>query len=99
VNAAIVGSVSERIRAVAPNSSSFVVSNPLEEMTHVAQLKTGFPPERVLGMAGVLDTARSPRWFGLERQDRPPGVAYALGSHARNVSRVPGRGRRRNSPS
>jgi len=30
-------------------------------MTHVAQLKTGFPPERVLGMAGVLDTARSAR--------------------------------------
>jgi len=82
VNAAIVGSVSERIRAVAPNSVVVVVSNPLEEMTHVAQLKTGFPPERVLGMAGVLDTARFASLVGLTGKTRPDQVvAYALGSH------------------
>lgn len=82
VNAEIVGSVSERIKAVAPNAVVVVVSNPLEEMTHVAQLKTGFPAERVLGMAGVLDTARFCSLVGLTGKARPDQVvAYALGSH------------------
>jgi malate dehydrogenase len=82
VNAEIVGSVSERIKAVAPNAVVVVVSNPLEEMTHVAMLKTGFPPERVLGMAGVLDTARFCSLVGLTGKARPDQVvAYALGSH------------------
>jgi malate dehydrogenase len=82
VNAEIVGSVSERIKVVAPNAVVVVVSNPLEEMTHVAQLKTGFPSERVLGMAGVLDTARFCSLVGLTGKVRPDQiVAYALGSH------------------
>jgi malate dehydrogenase len=82
VNAEIVGSVSERIKAVAPNAVVVVVSNPLEEMTHVAQIKTGFPAERVLGMAGVLDTARFCSLVGLTGKARPDQVvAYALGSH------------------
>jgi malate dehydrogenase len=82
VNAEIVGSVSERIKVVAPNAVVVVVSNPLEEMTHVAQVKTGFPAERVLGMAGVLDTARFCSLVGLTGQARPDEViAYALGSH------------------
>jgi malate dehydrogenase len=82
VNAEIVGSVSERIKVVAPNAVVVVVSNPLEEMTHVAQMKTGFPAERVLGMAGVLDTARFCSLVGLTGKARPDEVvAYALGSH------------------
>lgn len=82
VNAAIVGSVSERIKAVAPNAVVVVVSNPLEEMTHVAWLATGFPAGRVLGMAGVLDTARFCSLVGLTGKARPDEVvAYALGSH------------------
>ncbi len=82
VNAEIVGSVSERIKVVAPNAVVVVVSNPLEEMTHVAQVKTGFPAERVLGMAGVLDTARFSSLVGLTGKVRPDQVvAYALGSH------------------
>ncbi|MGQ0846504.1 MAG: malate dehydrogenase [Sporichthyaceae bacterium] len=82
VNAEIVGSVCERIKAVAPNAVVVVVSNPLEEMTHVARLKLGFPAERVLGMAGVLDTARFCSLVGLTGKVRPDEVvAYALGSH------------------
>ncbi|MGQ0464344.1 MAG: malate dehydrogenase [Sporichthyaceae bacterium] len=82
VNAEIVSSVCERIKAVAPNAVVVVVSNPLEEMTHVARLKTGFPAERVLGMAGVLDTARFCSLVGLTGKARPDEVvAYALGSH------------------
>jgi malate dehydrogenase len=82
VNAEIVGTVSARIKAVAPHAVVVVVSNPLEEMTHVAMLKTGFPAERVLGMAGVLDTARFCSLVGLTGKARPDQVvAYALGSH------------------
>jgi malate dehydrogenase len=57
-NAGIVRSVSEQIRRVAPGSIIIVVSNPLDVMCYVAMQASGFPRERVIGMAGVLDTAR-----------------------------------------
>lgn len=57
-NAKIVRSVSEQIKATSPNAIVIVVSNPLDVMCHVAKEATGFPRERVIGMAGVLDTAR-----------------------------------------
>jgi malate dehydrogenase len=57
-NAGIVKSVGEQIKRVAPNAIVVVVSNPLDVMCHVAMRATGFPRERVIGMAGVLDTAR-----------------------------------------
>jgi malate dehydrogenase len=57
-NAGIVKSVSEQVKATSPNAIVIVVSNPLDVMCWVAKEVTGFPRERVLGMAGVLDTAR-----------------------------------------
>ena len=57
-NAGIVRSVAENIARVAPKAIIIVVSNPLDVMCYVAKGVTGFPRERVLGMAGVLDTAR-----------------------------------------
>jgi len=57
-NAGIVRSVAKEIARVAPKSILVVVSNPLDVMCYVAMKATGFPRERVLGMAGVLDTAR-----------------------------------------
>ena len=57
-NAGIVKQVSEQIRATSPNAILIVVSNPLDVMSYVAMKVTGFPRERVIGMAGVLDTAR-----------------------------------------
>jgi malate dehydrogenase len=57
-NAGIVRSVSEQIARVAPQSIIIVVSNPLDVMCYVAMKASGFPRERVIGMAGVLDTAR-----------------------------------------
>jgi malate dehydrogenase len=57
-NAGIVKSVSEQIARTSPNAVVIVVSNPLDVMCYVAKQVTGFPRERVLGMAGVLDTAR-----------------------------------------
>ena len=57
-NAGIVKQVSEQIKKTSPNSILIIVSNPLDVMSYVAMQVTGFPRERVLGMAGVLDTAR-----------------------------------------
>jgi malate dehydrogenase len=57
-NAGIVKSVSEQIAKTSPNAIVIVVSNPLDVMCWVAKEATGFPKERVIGMAGVLDTAR-----------------------------------------
>lgn len=57
-NAGIVRSVGEQIRRVAPDAIVVVVSNPLDVMCYVAMRASGFPRERVIGMAGVLDTAR-----------------------------------------
>jgi malate dehydrogenase len=57
-NAGILKSVSEEIKKVAPESMVIVVSNPLDVMCYVAKAVTGFPRERVMGMAGILDTAR-----------------------------------------
>jgi malate dehydrogenase len=67
-NAGIVKTVSEQIKRVAPDSIVIVVSNPLDVMCYVALRATGFPRERVIGMAGVLDTARY-RMFLAEAMD------------------------------
>ena len=57
-NAGIVKSVGENIKRSSPNAIVIVVSNPLDVMCWVAKEATGFPRERVIGMAGVLDTGR-----------------------------------------
>jgi malate dehydrogenase len=57
-NAGIVKQVSEQIARTSPNAIVIVVSNPLDVMCYVAKKVTGFPRERVIGMAGVLDTGR-----------------------------------------
>jgi malate dehydrogenase len=57
-NAGIVKSVAEQVKKSSPNAIVIVVSNPLDVMCYVAKETTGFPRERVIGMAGVLDTAR-----------------------------------------
>src|SRR3982751_2193207 len=57
VNARIVRSVAENVAKYAPNAVIIVVSNPLDEMTALTQLATGFPKNRVMGQAGMLDSA------------------------------------------
>lgn len=57
-NAGIVRSVAEQVKRTSPDAIVIVVSNPLDAMCYVALRATGFPRERVIGMAGVLDTAR-----------------------------------------
>jgi malate dehydrogenase len=58
VNAGIVRGVAEKVAEYSPNAVIIIVSNPLDEMTALAQLASGFPKQRVFGQAGVLDTAR-----------------------------------------
>src|SRR5687768_2992898 len=57
-NAGIVKQVAEQVKKTSPNAIIIVVSNPLDVMCYVAKEVTGFSRERVIGMAGVLDTAR-----------------------------------------
>ena len=82
VNASIITAVAEEIRRRAPESVVVVVTNPLEEMTHLMARTTGFPAQRVIGMAGVLDSARFCSLVALTGVARPQDVsAIALGSH------------------
>jgi len=81
-NAGIVRSVSTEIARVAPDSIIIVVSNPLDVMSYVAMKTTGFPRERVLGMAGVLDTARFRSFIALELDVSVADIqALVLGGH------------------
>jgi malate dehydrogenase len=81
-NAGIVRSVSEQIRRVAPDSMLIVVSNPLDAMCYVAMRATGFPRERILGMAGVLDTARYRMFLAEAMQVSMEDIqAMVLGGH------------------
>ena len=81
-NAGIVKQVSEQIRGTSPNSVLIVVSNPLDVMCYVAMKVTGFPRERVLGMAGVLDTARYRAFLAEELNVSVRDIqAMVLGGH------------------
>jgi malate dehydrogenase len=81
-NAGIVRGVVEQIRDGSPDAILIVVTNPLDEMTFLAAEASGFPHERVMGMAGVLDSARL-RYFIAERLAVSPSDvdAMTLGSH------------------
>ena len=81
-NAGIVRSVGEQIRRVAPQAIVVVVSNPLDVMCYVAMRATGFPRERVIGMAGVLDTARYRMFLAEAMQISVEDIqAMVLGGH------------------
>jgi malate dehydrogenase len=81
-NAGIVKQVSEQIRSTSPNAILIIVSNPLDVMCYVAMKVTGFPRERVLGMAGVLDTARYRAFLAEELDVSVRDIqAMVLGGH------------------
>jgi malate dehydrogenase len=81
-NAGIVRSVSKEIARVAPESIIIMVSNPLDVMSYVAMQTSGFPRERVIGMAGVLDTARYRSFIALELDVSVEDIqALVLGGH------------------
>jgi len=89
-NAEIVGAVSENIQRVAPHAIVIVVSNPLDVMAYVTLKKTGFPAHRVVGMAGILDSARF-RFFIAESLDVSVEdvTAFVLGGHGDTMVPLP----------
>ncbi len=91
-NAKIVRGVAEQIAAHAPDAVVIVVSNPLDEMTALTQIATGFPHQRVMGQAGMLDTARFTH-FVAEAAGVPVGSVQTLtlGSHGDTMVPVPSR--------
>ncbi|MGE5287955.1 MAG: malate dehydrogenase [Micromonosporaceae bacterium] len=90
VNAKIVRGVAENVAAHAPDAVLIVVSNPLDEMTALAARASGFPASRVLGQAGMLDTARFTH-FVSERLRVPIASVrtLTLGSHGDTMVPVP----------
>jgi len=81
-NMSIVGSVTEQAVEVSPDAILIVVSNPLDAMCHVALDAAGFPRERVIGMAGVLDSARFRTFIAMEAGVSVEDVsAMVLGGH------------------
>jgi len=92
VNAKIVRGVAEQVAKHAPNAVVIVVSNPLDEMTALTQIATQFPKNRVLGQAGMLDTARFSHFVASELGVPVASVkTLTLGSHGDTMVPVPSR--------
>jgi malate dehydrogenase len=89
-NARIVRQVAENVAQHAPDAVVIVVSNPLDEMVTLTQLATGFPRHRVMGQAGMLDTARFTNFIAEELAVPVSSVrALTLGSHGDTMVPVP----------
>jgi malate dehydrogenase len=81
-NAGVIGSVCSEVERVAPEAIIIMVTNPLDVMAQVALETSGFPRERVIGMAGVLDTARYRSFIALELDVSIEDIqALVLGGH------------------
>ncbi|HZB00939.1 MAG TPA: malate dehydrogenase [Actinomycetota bacterium] len=89
-NAAIVRDVVANVVPGSPSAILIVVTNPLDEMTFLAAEASGFPRERVMGMAGVLDSARLRSFIAEELRVPPVEVeAITLGSHGESMVALP----------
>jgi malate dehydrogenase len=89
-NAKIVGSVAERVKSTSPDAVVIVVSNPLDAMVQRALQVTGFPPQRVIGQAGVLDTARYRTFLSMELGVSVKDIsALLMGGHGDTMVPMP----------
>jgi malate dehydrogenase len=89
-NAKIVGSVAEQIKATSPEAILIVVSNPLDAMVQRVLAVSGFPSERVLGQAGVLDTARYRTFLSIELGVSVEDIqALLMGGHGDTMVPMP----------
>ncbi|MGA9478568.1 MAG: malate dehydrogenase [Desulfobacterales bacterium] len=89
-NAGIMKKVTEQVAKLSPNAVIIIVSNPLDAMCHVAFDASGFPKERVLGMAGVLDSARFRAFIAMELNVSVENThAFVLGGHGDTMVPLP----------
>ena len=89
-NAGIVKTVTQQIAALSPDSILIIISNPLDAMCHVAHEVSGFPKERVIGMAGVLDSARFRAFISMELNVSVENThAFVLGGHGDTMVPLP----------
>ena len=89
-NAGIVATVVKQAAAVSPSAIIIVVTNPLDAMCHVALKASGFSPERVIGMAGVLDSARFRAFIAAELKVSVRDIrAFVLGGHGDTMVPLP----------
>ena len=89
-NARIVGGVIDQVVAHSPNCILIVVSNPLDAMTQLAYKRSGFPRERVIGMAGVLDSARFRAFIAQELRVSVENIhGFVLGGHGDTMVPLP----------
>jgi malate dehydrogenase len=90
INMNIVGSVTREVAQRSPNAVIVVVTNPLDAMCHVALKASGFPKERVIGQAGVLDSARFRTFIAMELEVSIDDVsAFVLGGHGDTMVPLP----------
>ena len=89
-NAGIVKTVTRQVAALSPHAVLIIVSNPLDAMCHVAFETSGFPRERVIGMAGVLDSARFRAFIAMELNVSVENThAFVLGGHGDTMVPLP----------
>lgn len=89
-NAGIIKSVTQQIAKYSPDAILIIVSNPLDAMCHVAFEASGFPKNRVLGMAGVLDSARFRAFIAMELDVSVENThAFVLGGHGDTMVPLP----------
>jgi malate dehydrogenase len=89
-NAEIVGAVVDQVASRSRNAILILVTNPLDAMVQLAWKRSGFPPERVIGMAGVLDSARFRTFIARELEVSVENVtAFVLGGHGDTMVPAP----------
>jgi len=90
INAGIMKEVAQNVAALSPEAVIIVVSNPLDAMCHVAYEASGFPKNRVIGMAGVLDSARFRTFIAMELDVSVENThAFVLGGHGDTMVPLP----------
>ena len=90
INVKIVSGVIQNVAGYSPNCVIIMVTNPVDAMTYLALKVSGFAPERVVGLSGVLDSARLSSFIAAELNVPPADVtSFVLGEHGKNMVVIP----------